>query len=94
MTFPELFSLIAFTAPFFSSLETGWKADSGLGVLVGLILGTVLGVISFWGTRKLFKQIAKHPDTTLLQAGVVLWALGFTFGGMWFTTFVVHHVSV
>jgi uncharacterized membrane protein len=93
MTFPELLSLLAFTTPFFCSLGTGWKADRGLGVLIGLIVGMVFGVVSFWGARKLFEQIANHPDATLFQAGVVFWILGFIFGGIWFTTFVIHHVA-
>jgi hypothetical protein len=94
MSFPELLSLLAFTTPFGCCAIEGWNAGRSFGLFIGLIVGLVLSMGSFLGTKMLFKQIAQHPDLILLQAGLVLWILGFIWGGMWLTTFVIHHVAV
>lgn len=99
-------SLISFTTPFIGSLEAGWKADRGFGLLIGLIVGSVLSVGSFVGVRLLFKWIKPHPRLStphpgaiwigvswLLCAALFVWIFGLTFVGMWFTKFVIHHVA-
>src|ERR1700679_386565 len=106
MTFLELMSLISFTTPFFCSLEAGWKADRGLGILIGLIIGLLLSIGSFLGVRFFFRWIVcyqkhstPHPGVLwiiaswLLFVALFVWIMGFTFVGMWFTKFVVHNVA-
>ena len=105
MTFTELMSLIAFTTPFFCSLKSGWEANRGFGILIGVIIGLVLGGGSFWGVRVLFSWVRRHPKLGsahpgafwigllwLLCAALFLWVLSFAFLGVWFTKFVIHYV--
>jgi len=105
MTFTELMSLISFATPFICSLEAGWKADRGFGILIGLIVGSVLSVGSFLGVRFLSRWIGRHPKLStphpgaiwmgvswLLCVALFVWILGFTFVGMRFTAFIIHDV--
>jgi hypothetical protein len=106
MTFTELMSLIAFTTPFFCSLESGWKADRGFGILIGLIVGLVLSIGSFWGVRVFSRSVRHHLKLSTPHPGVIwvgvswflwvalfVWIFGFAFFGMWFTKFVIHDVA-
>ena len=106
MTFTELMSLIAFTTPFFCSLESGWKADRGFGILIGLIVGLVLSIGSFGGVRVFSRWVRHYPKLStphpgaiwigvswLLCVALLVWILGFTFVGMWLTKFVIHDVA-
>jgi hypothetical protein len=103
MTFTELMSLIAFTTPFFCTLESGWKTDRSLGVLIGLVVGLVLGIGSFGGVRAFSKWAGRHPKFStphpgvfwiglswLLCAALFVWVLSFAFFGIWFTTRCCH----
>lgn len=105
MTFLELMSLIAFTTPFFCSLETGWKLGGGLAVQVGLIVGLVLAIGSFWGTKILFRKVRHYPRLGKPHPGVIsiglswslcvalfLWILGSACLGIWLTKLITHHL--
>ena len=106
MTFTELMSLLAFTTPLICSLESGWKAGRGVGILIGLIVGSALSAGSFWGVRVFSRWVRDHPKLTTQHPGVIwvglswflcvalfLWIFGFAFVGMWFTRFVIHDVA-
>ena len=87
-------------------MEAGWKADRGLGIFIGLIIGLLLSIGSFLGVRFFFRWIVRyqkhstpHPGllwivaSWLLFVALFVWIMGFTFVGMWFTKFVVHNVA-
>jgi hypothetical protein len=106
MKFTELMSLIAFTTPFFCSMESGWKADRGFGILVGLVVGLALSVGSFWGVRVFSRWVRHHPKLSAPHPGVAwiglswllcvalfVWIFGFAFFGMWVTKFVIRGVA-
>jgi hypothetical protein len=104
MTFIELLSLLAFTTPFICSLESGWKADKGFGIVIGLIVGLALSFCSFAGMRILSRWIRRHPKfatphpgifwiglSWLLCAAVFLWIFGLSFFGIWLTKLIIHN---
>jgi len=99
MTLSEFLSLISFTTPFGCCLRMGWKANRGSGILVGLLIGVVLDVASFWGVRFVCKWAAHHPKPAtqipgwLVAAALLVWIFGFTFLGMWLTEFIIHDVA-
>jgi hypothetical protein len=103
MTFIELLSLLAFTTPLFCSLESGWKADRGFGIMIGLIIGLVLSFGSFAGVRFFSKLLLRHirlrmPHPGIFWSGLLcllfaampLWILGLSLFGMWFTKLIIH----
>jgi hypothetical protein len=106
MNFAELMSLISFTTPLFCSLGAGWKEGRGFGILIGLVVGLVFSVGSFFGTRMLFKWVIRHPKlgkthpgffwiglSWFLCVALAAWIFGFTFLGMWLTKFVIHGIT-
>jgi hypothetical protein len=106
MTLYELLRLISLTTPFFCSFAVGWKEGRGFGIFLGLIVGLVLAVGCFWGTRPICRWIVRHPklenrNPTLAwrAASLFMFAIwfalisGFSFFGMWFTKFAIHHVA-
>jgi hypothetical protein len=104
MTFIELLSLLAFTTPFIFSMESGWKADRGFGILIGLIVGLTLSFGSFAGVRFFSRWIRRHSKLVtphpgifwiglswLLCVALFLWIFGFSFFGMWLTKLIIHN---
>jgi hypothetical protein len=104
MTFIELLSLLAFTTPFFCSLESGWKAGKGFGILIGLIVGLALSFGSFAGIRIFSRWMVRHSKlgtphpgifwiglSWLLFAALFLWIFGLSFFGMWLTKLIIHN---
>ena len=106
MTFTELMSLLAFTTPLMASLESGWEAGRGFGILAGLIVGLILSLGSFRGMRAYFRWDRHHQQVSpphrgvvwiglswLLCFAMVIWIFAFVFFGMWLTKFIIHYVA-
>ena len=106
MTFTELLSLMAFVAPVVGSSDTGWRAGSGVGLLIGLIVGSVFGVGSFFGVRVCDRWIGRHPKLStahpgafwiglswFLCAALIIWIGGVSVVGLLFTKLIIRHVA-
>ncbi len=100
MTFTELMGLLALTTPLLCGLVAG-KPDGSLGLLMGLIVGSVSSASSFLGVRIVYGWVTRHPKlgsthpgafwigiSWLLCVAWVVWISGFSFLAAWLTKLV------
>ena len=62
MNFAQFISMLSFTTPFFCSAKAGWDSNRWIGSGFGLLIGSIIGLFSFYSIVYVLKKIRSHPE--------------------------------